>query len=125
MRCTPRTTMVIVAAITGLGLAAPAAAAASASSARGTAQAAKGCITVTATIDVGGESFGVAADPKTDTIYVANFDKGTVSVISGRTNTVTATVPVGGGPATADREAGRRHRGDLPAGPTPESLRAE
>jgi YVTN family beta-propeller protein len=84
--------------ITGLALAAPAtAAAAPASSAQGTAKAAKGCITVTATIPVGTLSLlrGVAADPKTNTTYVANGFDNTVLVISGRTNTVTATIPVG------------------------------
>ena len=36
-----------------------------------------------------------SANPRTDTIYVANVDSSTVSVISGRTNTVLATVRVG------------------------------
>jgi YVTN family beta-propeller protein len=100
MRCAQRATMLIAVAITGLALAAPTtAAAAPASSVRGTAQAAKGCITVRATIPVGRFPFGVAADPKTNTIYVANdVSSGTVSVISGRTNTVTATIPVGSDP---------------------------
>ena len=53
--------------------------------------------TVTATIPVGSGPFGVAANPKTGTIYVTNFDN-TVSVINGRTNTVTATIPVGNAP---------------------------
>ena len=44
------------------------------------------------------------ADPKTKAIYVANGFDDTVSVISGQTNTVTATVPVGSAPegVTAD-----------------------
>jgi len=46
--------------------------AASASSRGGTAHRAKGCTSVTATIPVGGDPDGVAADPKTHTIYVAN-----------------------------------------------------
>ena len=54
--------------------------------------------TVTATIPVGSGPFGVAADPKTGTIYVTNAFDNTVSVISGRTNTVTATIPVGSAP---------------------------
>jgi YVTN family beta-propeller protein len=37
-------------------------------------------------------------DPRTHTIYVANGDDDTVSVINGRTSTVTATVAVGHGP---------------------------
>src|SRR5215470_6227401 len=94
MRFTQRATLLIAAAVTGLAVAAPATAAvAPASSARGT-QAAKGCITVTATIPVGRVPFGVAADPKTNTIYVTDFSASTVSVISGRTNSVTATIPV-------------------------------
>ncbi len=44
---------------------------------------------------VGRSPFGVAADPLTDTIYVTNAGSETVSVISGRTNTVVATVRVG------------------------------
>jgi YVTN family beta-propeller protein len=69
------------------------AAAASAPPARGMAHGAKGCIAVTATIPVGSGPGGVAADRKTKTIYVANDFSSTVSVISGRTNTVTATIP--------------------------------
>jgi len=37
-------------------------------------------------------------DPRTDTIYVANYGSSTVSVINGRTSTVTATVTVGSDP---------------------------
>ena len=96
MRFTQRGAMLIAVAITGLALAAPAAAA-SASSVRDAARAVKGCITVTATIPVGSSPGGVAADPKTNTIYVADFLDNTVSVISGRTDTVTATIPVGAG----------------------------
>src|SRR4051794_23638641 len=50
---------------------------------------------VTTTIPVGNAPEGVAVNPKTDTVYVANEYDDTVSVISGRTNTVTATIPVG------------------------------
>ena len=50
--------------------------------------------TVTATIRVGRYPQGVAADPKTNTIYTANTFDNTVSVISGRTNTVIATIRV-------------------------------
>jgi YVTN family beta-propeller protein len=96
MRFTQRGAMLAAMAITGLALAAPATAAAvPESSAQGTAQAAKGCITVTATISVGNAPGAVAADPKTNTVYVVNDVNDTVSVISGRTNTVTSTIPVG------------------------------
>ena len=54
--------------------------------------------TVTATIPVGSYPLGVAANPHTGTVYVANVGSDTVSVISGPTDTVTATIPVGGGP---------------------------
>ncbi len=37
-------------------------------------------------------------DPATDTVYVTDYYDGTVSVIDGATNTVTATIPVGSGP---------------------------
>ena len=40
----------------------------------------------------------MAVDETTDTIYVANDGSGTVSVIDGATNTVTATVAVGTDP---------------------------
>ena len=54
--------------------------------------------TVTATVPVGKDPTGVAVDPGTHTVYVANHDDDTVSVIDGSTRTVTATVPVGKGP---------------------------
>jgi YVTN family beta-propeller protein len=54
--------------------------------------------TVTATVPVGNEPEGVGVDAATDTIYVANTEGSTVSVIDGATNTVTATVPVGSFP---------------------------
>ena len=53
---------------------------------------------VTATVPVGKWALGVAVDPGTHTVYVANVDDGTVSVIDGSTRTVTATVPVGKSP---------------------------
>src|SRR5260370_42519443 len=52
--------------------------------------------TAGATIRVGRVPAGVAVNPRTDTIYVANLNSGTVSVISGRINTVTATIHLGG-----------------------------
>ena len=47
------------------------------------------------TISVGSSPSALGVDPTTDTIYVANYYSGTVSVIDGATNTVTATVTVG------------------------------
>ena len=40
----------------------------------------------------------MAVNPLTGDVYVTNFSDGTVSVISGGTGTVTATIPVGSGP---------------------------
>src|SRR5690242_2610343 len=96
MKPTQRAVIWAAAAVTALVPAAPTTATvASASSAQVTARAAKGCITVTATIRVGRDPVGAAANPKTNTIYVANFGGNRVSVINGRTNTVTATIRVG------------------------------
>ncbi len=50
---------------------------------------------VTATISVGSESDAVAANPLTGSVYVTNQLDNTVSVISGQTNTISATIPVG------------------------------
>src|SRR5215510_12555663 len=61
----------------------------------------KGC-TDTATIPVGEIPTRVAVNPKANTIYVTNLASNTVSVLSGRTNTVTATIPVGIGPVGVD-----------------------
>jgi DNA-binding beta-propeller fold protein YncE len=52
------------------------------SSVRGAADETKGCIKVTATIPVGSGASGVAADPKTSTVYVTNKTDGTVSVLA-------------------------------------------
>ena len=49
-------------------------------------------------ITVGGNPFGLAVDPLTNTIYVANSYDNTVSVINGTTNTATSTITVGSGP---------------------------
>ena len=94
MRVAGRAVCVITVAVTGL-MPAAMPAVASAPSHRGAAHGAKGCITVTATIPVGFNPRGVAANPKTNTIYVANVFGNTVSVISGETNTVVATIRVG------------------------------
>jgi len=59
---------------------------------------------IVATIPLGGgpnitEPEGVAVDPITNRVYVANFEPaGSVWVIDGRTNTLVATVPVGDSP---------------------------
>lgn len=44
---------------------------------------------------VGKSPYSVAVDPGSRTVYVANYDDGTVSVMDASTRTVTATVPVG------------------------------
>jgi len=55
--------------------------------------------TVVATIPVGQLPQGVAVNPATNKVYVANsVVPGTVSVINGQRNTVTATIPVGAAP---------------------------
>jgi YVTN family beta-propeller protein len=54
--------------------------------------------TVTATIPVGLNPYGVAVTPDGSKVYVANAGEHTVSVISTATNTVIATVPVGNEP---------------------------
>src|SRR5690349_15976365 len=56
---------------------------------------------VSATIPVGTLPSGVEDNPVTNTAYVANFGDNTVSVINGRTNTVTGTIAVGAGPEQA------------------------
>ena len=53
--------------------------------------------TVTATVPVGKGPTGVAVDPGTHTVYVANQIDGTVPVIDASTRTVTATVPSASG----------------------------
>lgn len=54
--------------------------------------------TVTATITVGNNPFGVAVTPNGDFVYVTNSDSGTVSVVDTATNLVTATIMVGANP---------------------------
>ncbi len=51
--------------------------------------------TVTATVDVGRQPWGVAVSPDGKKVYVANYGSSTVSIIDAATNTVSATVPVG------------------------------
>jgi len=53
---------------------------------------------VIATIPVGNHPWGIAVNPSTHRIYVANAYGSTVSVIDGLTNKVIATIPVGQGP---------------------------
>jgi len=54
--------------------------------------------TVTATIPVGTNPYGVAVSPDGSTAYVTNASNNNVSVIATATNTVTATIPVGTSP---------------------------
>jgi len=54
--------------------------------------------TVTATIPVGSEPFGVAVTPDGCKVYVANGASNDVSVIATATNTVTAAITAGSGP---------------------------
>ena len=54
--------------------------------------------TVVATIPGGGAPIKVAADPRTNTVYVANGGGDTVSVINGQTDKVVATIPMSVGP---------------------------
>jgi YVTN family beta-propeller protein len=95
MRFTQRRVILIGMAMAGL---APAgivvAAAPSASAGAVAAHAGSHCPRVTATITVGRFPGGVAVNPATGTVYVANRG-GTVSVINGHTNTVVATIAVG------------------------------
>src|ERR1035441_2847018 len=51
--------------------------------------------TVTATVSAGLAPIAIAVNPVTNTIYVANLDSNTVTVINGATNTATATVSTG------------------------------
>ena len=74
------------------------AAAASGRPARNPTQAVSAHVRVKATIAVGSQPIGVATDPRTNRIYVANAASGTVSVINGRTDTVVATVRTGSFP---------------------------
>ena len=50
---------------------------------------------VITSILVGNGPLGVVTNPLTNTAYVANVGDNTVSVISGKTNTVTKTISVG------------------------------
>jgi YVTN family beta-propeller protein len=94
----------ITAAITGLGRVVLAAAAAASSGPGGITPAAAGCFSVSTAIPVGFVAQSVAADPATDVIYVASqtydLNQGTVSVINGQSNEVTATITVGSLPVS-------------------------
>lgn len=53
-------------------------------------------VSTAVTVPVGQTPYGVAVNPETNKIYVANYSPGTVSVIDGSTNTVVSTLAVGG-----------------------------
>jgi YVTN family beta-propeller protein len=52
--------------------------------------------TFTTNVNVGNTPIGIDVDPVTGLVFVANTQDGTVSVINGSTNTVSATLPVSG-----------------------------
>src|SRR5438132_284843 len=54
--------------------------------------------TVTATVPVGADPYGVAVGPDGRRVYVANVEDATVSVLDTATNTIVDTVPVGASP---------------------------
>jgi YVTN family beta-propeller protein len=54
------------------------------------------CNQVTATVPAGMAPRGIAMNPHTDKVYVADIGGITMTVIDGKTNKVTATIPVGG-----------------------------
>ena len=57
-----------------------------------------GTATVTATIAVGDNPWGITISPDGSTLYVANTGSGSVSVIDSGTNSVTETIVVGRNP---------------------------
>src|SRR5207249_3903143 len=65
-----------------------------------TPAAATGASSSVTTVPVGAGPVAVATNPFTDTVYVGNINDNTVSVIKGRTNTVTTTIPVGNRPGS-------------------------
>src|SRR6266700_1512274 len=92
MRLTQRAAILVAAAVASLAPVATTTAAATSTSPASTSRAAVSACRVTATIPVGNSPVAVAANPRTNTIYVANFNDDTVSVINGQTNTATATI---------------------------------
>src|SRR5260370_42678272 len=102
MRSVQRAVVSATVAVTILGPATVAAAAVAAPSAA--AHRAATAIRTKATIPVGSLPFGVAVNPATGTVYVANTfgdgtdNEGSMSAINGQTNTVTTTARAGTAP---------------------------
>lgn len=119
MRASPRRTgrKLVAFTVLAIGVVAMAGALASSNSRHDIASASSEP-TVIATIPVGNAPAGVAANPTTNRVYVANAADDTVSVIDGATNTVIATVPVGDTPsgvgvnATTNRACVANYYGD-------------
>ena len=58
--------------------------------------------TIIKNISVGKKPYDITINPNTSIIYVSNSKSNTISVIDGKTNSVTATVPVGNSPFALD-----------------------
>ncbi len=87
--------IVLAAVVSTSSLAASVAIAPEAAGARALVGVLPSTVAITKNVTVGKSPLGVAYDPATQSVYVANYGAGTVSVISGSTNKVTKTITVG------------------------------